>query len=190
MPRTARGHLDEGIFHIINRGNGRATVFKKDSDYRAFVSLLGAAKQRIPTRVFAFCLMPNHFHMVAQSVAGGMSAFIHWLLTTHVRRYHVHYGTTGHVWQGRFKSFEISQDEHFLTVVRYVVSNPVRAGLVSHPSDWRWSSLRFPAFVDPWPVTQPSDWPQVLARALPDEEVATLRASVVRQVPFGRSQRG
>ena len=116
-----------------------------------------------------------------------MSAFIHWWLTTHVRRYHAHYGTSGHVWQGRFKSFKISQDEHFLTVVRYVVSNPVRAGLVGHPGDWPWSSLCLPAFVDPWPVPQPSDWPQALAQPLPDQELAALRASVARQVPFGRS---
>ena len=153
------------------------------------MSLLSAAKQRVPVRVFAFCLMPTHFHIVAQSTNGdSISTFMHWWLTTHVRRYHAHYGTSGHIWQGRFKSFPIQQDAHFLTVMRYVLLNPVRAGLVAQAGDWPWSSLHYPILLDPAPVPTPRHWDNVLAQPMTEAELDALRTSVTRQAPFGDPQ--
>jgi putative transposase len=144
---------------VINRDNGRATVFHKTQDYEAFLSLLRDAKVRHPVKIFGFCLMPNHFHFVPEpSHEKALSQFMQWLLTSHMRRYHKHYGGSGHIWQGRFKSFPVQRDEHFITVLRYVLQNPVRAGLCGSAREWKWSSLQRPQHVDPWPVADEGQW--------------------------------
>jgi REP element-mobilizing transposase RayT len=100
---------------VINRGNARAAVFHKADDYRAFSQLLREATARVSMRLLAVCLLPNHFHLVLwPRRKGDLSRFMQWLLTAHVRRYHRHYRSSGHVWQGRFKAFPIQQDEHLL----------------------------------------------------------------------------
>ena len=132
MPRTARASVGDYCYHVINRGNGRAEVFHADGDYQAFSGLLRQACERMPMRLLAYCLMPNHFHLALwPHHDGDLSRWMHWLLTAHVRRYHRWYDSSGHVWQGRFKAFPIEQDEHLLTVLRYIERNPIRAGLVS-----------------------------------------------------------
>jgi putative transposase len=91
MPRTARASIGGYCYHVLNRGNNRAAVFHKDEDYEAFVAILAAACQRLPMRVLAFCLMPNHFHLVLwPRHDGDLSRWMQWSLTTHVRRYHRH----------------------------------------------------------------------------------------------------
>ena len=143
MPRIPRGQQSGYAYHVINRGNGRTTVFHKAQDYEAFLSLLVEAKNHQTVKVFCFCLMPNHFHLVLEPAhQTALSHFMQWLLTSHVRRYHKHYGSSGHVWQGRYKSFPVQRDEHLITVLRYVLQNPVRAGLSSTAHEWQWSSLR------------------------------------------------
>src|SRR5579864_3129721 len=142
MPRTARASVGDVCYHVLNRGNGRSRVFRKDGDYRAFVRLLQAAGERVPMRLLAYCLMPNHFHLLVWPRKDrALSRWMQWLLTAHVRRYHRHYHSSGHVWQGRFKAFPIEQDEHLLTVLRYVERNPLRASLVERAESWPWSSL-------------------------------------------------
>jgi putative transposase len=188
MPRIPRGELSAHAFHVLGRGNNRATVFNKDADYRAFVRLLAAAKERCPMRVFAFSLLPNHFHAVLQPTGtASLSRFMHWWLTSHVRRYHRHYGTSGHVWQGRFKSFPIQQDEHLLTVIRYVLLNPVRAHLAERAAQWPWSSLHHAELVDPWPVPAPAEWDDLLGQPLDHGTLEELRNSARRQTPFGEA---
>jgi putative transposase len=185
MPRIPRGQLIGHAFHLLNRGNGRATVFRNEGDYGAFIRLLAPAKYRAHVRVAAFCVMPNHFHLVVEPESCvGLSVLMQWWLTSHVRRYHTFYGTSGHVWQGRFKSFPIQQDEHFLTVVRYVLQNPVRAGLAKHARGWPWSSIAHPELVDSWPVPLP-DLASWLDEPLTNSELEQLRHSAHRQTPFG-----
>src|SRR3990172_7915988 len=143
MPRTARASVGGMCYHAINRGNGRAELFHKEDDYAAFVRLVEEACERLPMRVLAYCLMPNHFHLALWPHGDGdLGRWMQWLLTAHVRRYHRHYGSSGPVWQGRFKAFPIQQDEHLLTVLRYIEANPLRARLVKRAEDWRWSSAR------------------------------------------------
>ena len=126
MPRTARASAGNVCYHVLNGGNGRNTVFHQDGDYGAFLKLLNQANKRVSMRLLAFCLMPNHFHLVAwPRKDGDLSRWMQWLMTSHVRRYHRHYDSSGHVWQGRFKAFPIQSDEHLLTVMRYVERNPV-----------------------------------------------------------------
>jgi putative transposase len=114
MPRIARGLSDGFVFHILNRGNGRQEVFHKHGDYHAFVRLTEEALDSFDIKLLAYCLMPNHFHLLLQPDKGEeLSKFMQWLMTSHVRRYHQHYGTSGHVWQGRYKSFIVQDDDHF-----------------------------------------------------------------------------
>ena len=186
MPRIPRGQVAGYAYHILNRGNGGMSVFHKDGDYSAFLDLLAKAKTKCSVRVLAVCLMPNHFHLVVQPVAEAtVSAFMQWWMTSHVRRYHEHYRSHGHVWQGRFKSFPIQQDGHLLTVIRYILRNPVRAGLVTQVLDWPWTSLRVSHVSDPIPIETPRDWVHWLDEPLFDHELRVLRTCVNRQQPFG-----
>jgi REP-associated tyrosine transposase len=164
MPRTARASVGDICYHVVNRGNAQIEVFHKDGDYRAFVELIGLACQRIPMRVLAYCVMPNHFHLALWPRSDkDLGRWMQWLLTAHVRCYQ-HYCSSGQVWQGRFKAFPIEQDDHLLTVLRYVERNPLRAGLVEQAENWRWSSLHHWRVnsslngIDPGPVPRPERW--------------------------------
>lgn len=194
MPRTARAAVGGICYHVINRGNARMKVFHNDEDYAAFVELLARANERVNMRLPAFCLMPNHFHLVLWPRKDeDLGRYMQWLLTSHVRRYHRQRRgrSSGHVWQGRFKAFPIQQDAHMLIVMRYVERNPLRAGLVSRAESWRWSSAwrGLPAhaeeLLDAGPVDRPRDWLRRLNSAQTDAEEAALRQSVNRGAPFG-----
>jgi len=137
MPRLARASVGGICYHVINRGNARREVFLKDSDYEAFLKAIGHASIEIPMRVLGLCLMPNHFHLALWPFHDGdLSRWMHWVLNTHVRRYHQHYHGSGHIWQGRYKSFPLEQDDHLLTVLRYIERNPVRAKLAKRAEQW------------------------------------------------------
>jgi putative transposase len=192
MPRTARASAANYCYHVLNRGNARARVFHKDDDYRAFLRLMTEARLRIPMRVLAFCLMPNHCHLALWPEADGdLSRWMHWLLTAHVRRYHKHYRSSGHVWQGRFKAFPIQDDEHLLTVLRYIERNPLRAGLVERAEDWPWSSLASganglrPGLLHPGPVPRGAGWVTSVNAPMHESELTRLRRSVERGTPYG-----
>jgi putative transposase len=216
MPRVARGLADGQVYHVLNRGNGRPNVFHKEGDFQAFLDLLGEARKRYGIKLFAYCLMSNHFHLLLQTEKGDeLSRCMQWLMTSHVRRYHRHYGTSGHVWQGRFKSFIVQQDEHLLTVARYVESNPVRAKMVESAADWPWSSYHYrvgtgseqsevpvplktasqppqqgqapvePDPIDPLPVMFTDDWATFLEQPFSTNDQTGLRQSIFRQAPFG-----
>jgi putative transposase len=106
--------------------------------------------------------MPNHFHLALWPQADGdLSDYMMWLLTAHVRRYHKHYHSSGHVYQGRFRSFPVQEDDHLPTLLRYIERNPLRAGLVERAQEWRWSSAALnpcPAapLLDAGPVHRPA----------------------------------
>jgi putative transposase len=179
---------------VINRGNGRRPVFLTDGDYEAFLKAMGHACIEIPMRVLGYCLMPNHFHLAVWPTSDGdLSRWMHWVLNTHVRRYHQHYHSCGHIWQGRFKSFPIQADDHLLTVLRYIERNPVRAGMVKRAEQWNWSSAghgtkgaNYPSWLAAGPVKRPGNWLEWVNRALTAAELESLRRCVNRQAPFGR----
>ncbi|HEV2969355.1 MAG TPA: transposase [Pirellulales bacterium] len=192
MARTARASAGGMCYHVLNRGNGRAEVFHKDGDFAAFLELMAEANERLPLRILGYVLMPNHFHLVLWPRGDGdLSRWMQWLLTSHVRRYHRHYQGSGHVWQGRFKAFPIEQDDHLLTVLRYVERNPLRANLVRRAEAWAWSSLSWrasgkrPELLSDWPVPCPRNWLATVNAAENETELAALRRSLVRGAPFG-----
>ena len=185
---------------MINRGNDRREVFLKDGDYQAFLKAMAHASVEIPMPVLAYCLMPNHFHMVLfPKTDGDLSRWMHWVQNTHVCRYHQHYHRSGHIWQGCFKAFPIESDEHLLTVLRYVEHNPVRANLVQLAEQWLWSSARFwtaagkvagdrPSDLEVGPVKRPRDWLGWVNQATAPGELEALRLSMTRGAPYGSSQ--
>jgi len=158
--------------------------------------VLEQAVERTQMRLASYCVMPNHWHLVVWPRGDGdLSAFVGWLTLTHTQRWHAHRQDTGsgHVYQGRFKSFMIQSDEHFLTVCRYVERNPLRAGLVERAAQWRWSSLwrrrsgdaEAKALLSDWPVERPDDWLRCLARSETRDQLDELRRCVNRGQPFG-----
>ena len=192
--RRARLSIGGLCYHVLNRGNGRSEVFHKESDYAAFLKLLIEANERVPMRLLSYCLMPNHFHLVLwPNGDGDMSRWMQWLMTAHVRRYHRHYHSSGHVWQGRYKSFPIEEDDHLLAVLRYVERNPVRAKTIPirKAQRWPWSSIgRTPKDVDcptldSGPVARGDDWLRWVNEPQTEAELKALRESISRGRPFG-----
>lgn len=193
MPRIARALTDNACYHLINRGNGRQQVFHKDGDYRAFIDLMQTTREKFAVRLHAWCLMPNHFHLLVQpEQADQLNKMMQWLMTSHVRRYHQHYGTSGHVWQGRYKSFIVQDNDHLLTVARYIEANPVRAGLSESAAQWLWSSHAVRGtesdgvHLDIFPIPLPENWSSYVDTPITDAEIEKLRNSVNRQTPFGK----
>ena len=162
MPRVARLAPGGMVFHVLNRGVGRMTLFEKDGDYEAFERVLEETLEHRPMRLLAYCLMPTHWHMVLWPRADGhLAAFMQRLTITHVRRWQEHRNLvgTGHIYQGRYKSFPVQTDEHFLTVCRYVERNALRGGLVDKAEEWRWASLWRRKYGDLSSRSVLSDWP-------------------------------
>ena len=192
MPRTARASVGGLCYHVINRGNAREPVFHDSSDYQTFARLIGEVCTRLPLDVLAACLMPNHFHLVLRPYSDrDLGRLMQWLLTSHVRRYHRRYRSSGHVWQRRFKAFPLQHDAHLLRVMRYVERNALRANLVDRAKNWRWGSLAWRDAGEPVsslavpPVPLPDDW--LIRVNVPESavELAALRRSVNRGTPFG-----
>ena len=120
-----------GHYHVMNRGNNRATIFTSQRDYAAFIRHMHQAQGHVQVRILAACLMPNHFHLVlAQDDAVDISRWMHSLLTKFGAHHHERHGSSGSLRQGRFKAFPIEADAHLLTVMRYVERNALRSGLV------------------------------------------------------------
>ena len=190
MPRIAR-QLQQGYcYHLLNRGNGKAMLFLDRFDYSAFSKLLAGMRSAYEVRLLAYCLMPNHFHLVARAEAvGAVSEAMQWVQTSYVSRFRAKYGTTGHIFQGRYKSFPIQSDEHLLGVMRYVERNPVHANLVGRAADWRWSSSRWRGrpndLLDESPVPLGADWNAYVNAPQTPAEVADVRRSISRGAPFG-----
>jgi putative transposase len=116
--RMARG---EFVYHVLNRANGRVPLFNDDGDYAAFDRVLAEACERVSMRMLAYCVMPNHWHLVLwPRQDGALSRFMGWLTLTHTQRWHAQHHTSGHghLYQGRFKSFAIEQNDHLLTLCR------------------------------------------------------------------------
>lgn len=144
MGRPKRNAEGGRVYHVWNRANARLTIFEKDEDYEAFERVITEAKERTGIRILAYCLMPNHWHFVLWPCEDrDLSEFTGWMTLTHTQRWHAHRHSigSGHVYQGRFKSFPVQDDDHFYAVCRYVERNALRANLVKRAEDWRWGSL-------------------------------------------------
>jgi putative transposase len=195
MPRRPRSIPDDSIVHVLNRGNCRMDIFTKPGDFASFIKLIEEARRRFDMRILGYILMDNHWHFALWPRRGkDLSRFMQWLTTTHVRRWREHRRNSGqgHLYQGRFKTFIVQADEHFLALMAYIESNARRAGIVNLAEDWPWSSLRNTAGADgvrvqltPWPMDRPRDWARRVNRALDEKMIEQLRLSLARGRPFG-----
>ena len=173
------------MYHVLNRANARRTIFETHADFLAFEDILAEVQGRLPMRIFAWCVMPNHWHLVLwPREDGDLSRFMRLVTLIHTR-WHGHRKTagTGHLYQGRFKSFAVQSDAHFLTVCRYVEANALRAGLVRRAEDWRWSSLprtlrgcNDAPQIEPWRSPRPAAWLRQVNEASPAKELERLRS--------------
>ena len=196
MGRPHRAAAGGDVYHVLNRANARMTIFEDAWDFAAFEQVLSQAVERTQTRLLAYCLMPNHWHLLVWPQKDGeLSRFLGWLTLTHTQRWHVHRHSTGsgHVYQGRFKSFPIQEDEHFYTVARYVERNALRAKLTRRAEQWRWGSLyrwlRGSAedrkLLATWPLPRKSGWAEFVNGPQTEAELQAVRRSVHRGSPFG-----
>ena len=214
MPRAARVNIGGMAYHVLNRANARLALFECDGDYELLVRVLAEAHQRVAMRTVGYCVLPNHWHLVLWPRADGdLSEFMRWLTVTHTQRWHAAHGTagSGHVYQGRFKSFPIQQarppahkramgvlegGDAVLSVLRYVERNPVRAGLVTRAAAWPWSSAatrRGPSDESGVTLTDspgglPGDWLDVVNRPQSQEELDAMIRCIRRGCPFGREK--
>ncbi|HEY4233979.1 MAG TPA: transposase [Lacipirellulaceae bacterium] len=200
MPRPLRPIADGLVYHLVNRGNNRQAVFRKPADYAAFLAALGELKERKPFKLYGYCLMSNHFHLLLRPTGDSVSRIVQSLLISHTQRYHKHHGSGGHVWQGRFKSPVIQNDEHLLTVLRYIEANPLRAGIVENAADCHWSSYavhglgavdqlvdRLSTYeeLSPSAKTRQRKWAVKVHQPLAEAMLARLRLSTTSGLPLG-----
>ena len=196
MPRIQRINVGEQIYHVINRGNARSTIFSCNDDYQLFEDLLREAVEKFNMRLLAYCLMPNHWHLILHPYQDGdMIKFMTWLTNTHTRRWHVENKTIGqgHLYQGRYKSFLCQNDRYFLSLVTYVERNPLKAGLVKRVEDWRWSSLWIRVNGTPkqkkvlaaWPLDIPEDHLKQLNNPIKDEVEKEIECAIIKNKPYG-----
>jgi putative transposase len=192
MPRPPRLIHADQFYHVLNRANQKATVFRSPGDYDAFIRLMSKAQEQVELRLLAACIMPNHVHLLVQPRADkDITKWMHWLFTTHSRHYNDRNESVGHVWQGRFKACMAQSDQHLLTVARYVERNALRAKLVDAAQDWRWGSLawrlsaRPPIALSPMPMALPTWWTDFVNQPQTAAELEAIRTSVNKQRPYG-----
>jgi putative transposase len=147
MTRPLRLEFAGALYHLTSRGDGREDIYLKDSDRRLFLDVLGNVCERFNWTVHAYCLMSNHYHLVVETPDGNLSKGMRQINGVYTQSFNKVYARVGHVFQGRYKAILVQKEAYLLELARYVVLNPVRAGMVRDPGEWPWSSYR--AMFDP-----------------------------------------
>jgi len=143
MPRGPRILLDNVCYHIINRGNQKQNLFLGESDFEKYLQLLKRYKKKYAFKLFGYCLMPNHIHLILElKRPQSLSKLMQGITQTYTAWFNKKYKKVGHLWQGRFKSMIIQKDDYFMECTYYVEMNPVRKALTSSPMEYIWSSYR------------------------------------------------
>ncbi|MDB5187994.1 MAG: hypothetical protein JWO50_514 [Candidatus Kaiserbacteria bacterium] len=196
MARGARVDVGGYIYHVLNRANARLQIFDCRKDYLQFESILEEAVEKFGIHLLAYCIMPNHWHLVIKTVEDrDLQKFMCWLSNTHTRRFHGAKRTIGHghLYQGRYKSFLCEEDQHFLTLMRYVERNAKKANIVPLAEDWEWSSVwrrergtqKQRALLTPPPVPLPTQYLVWLNEPQTESEEIALEHAIEKNVPFG-----
>jgi putative transposase len=196
MGRAPRVDIAGLMYHVINRSNGRVELFNTDGDYQSIENSIVEAHDEYAVNIYAYCIMPNHWHLVVSPREDGeMSRFMQWLSLTHTQRYHAFHKTIGHghIYQGRYKSFPVQTNEYFSQLVRYVERNPVRAHLVRKAEQWKWSSLHRREYgtkeqqklLTTWPTGIPDDYLSYVNTKEKDIDLEEMRDSITKGRPYG-----
>lgn len=165
MARPLRLQFPDGIYHVTARGNDRRPIFEGEDDCGRFLVVLAATVARYRVVCHAYCLMGNHYHALLQTPEANLSAAMRQLNGVYTQRFNRRHERSGHLLQGRFGAELVDGEAYLREVCRYVVLNPVRAGLVAHPGDWRWSSYRATAGEAVAPGFLTVDWVRALCGA-------------------------
>ena len=158
MARPLRIEFPGALYHLTARGNARREIFLEDGDRWMFLSILADLVKRGNWICHGFCLMDNHYHLLIETPDGNLSEGMRQLNGIYTQKFNRNHAKVGHVFQGRFKSIVVDKDAYLLELCRYIVLNPVRAGMVEHPKDYLWSSYRATAGLTKKPDFLTSDW--------------------------------
>jgi putative transposase len=142
MARPLRIEYPGALYHITSRGNARQDIFLDESDYLEFLNVLSLVVNRFNWLVHAYCLMGNHYHLLIETLDGNLSTGMRQLNGVYTQRFNRQHNRVGHVMQGRFKAILVDKESYLAELCRYIVLNPVRAGIKKRPEQWTWSSYR------------------------------------------------
>ena len=158
MTRPLRLEFEGALYHITSRGDRREAIFESDADRYSFLRRLGQVCESYNWACHAFCLMGNHYHLMVETPDANLSKGMRQLNGVYTQDFNRRHGRCGHVFQGRFKSILVDKQDYLLELSRYIVLNPVRAGMVNNPEDWHWSSYRAMIGLSIGPSWFNSDW--------------------------------
>ena len=194
MPRSNRVDVGNMIYHVINRASARLMLFDAKEDYQLILQTLEEAKEKYGMRILAYCIMPNHFHLLLHPKNDGdLSKFMYWFTMTHTQRWHAMHKTygSGHIYQGRYKSFLVCDDAYYLTLLRYIERNPLRAKIVIKLINWKWGSYHERTqqsktkLLDVSPVPLPENYNVFVTEAVTPNELASIRQSITKSKDKG-----
>ena len=158
MARPLRIEFPGAIYHVTSRGDGRDDIYLSEDDRQMFLRVLSQTVERFGWICHAWCLMTNHYHLMIETPKGNLSQGMRHLNGVYTQRFNRAHGRVGHVFQGRFKAILVEKDAHLLELCRYIVRNPVAAGMVKEASDWHWSSYRATARLEDAPAFTSIGW--------------------------------
>mgnify|MGYP000468063423 FL=1 len=158
MARPLRIEFSGALYHVTSRGDGREDIFIDDSDRQIFLAVLQQVYERFNWQCYSYCLMSNHYHLLINTPEGNLSQGMRQLNGVYTQRFNRSHNRVGHVFQGRYKAILVQKDSYLLELSRYIVLNPVRAGMVRFAKDWPWSSYRSTAGISTCPPWLHADW--------------------------------
>jgi putative transposase len=172
LARPLRIEFSGALYHATSRGNGQADIYLDNSDRQTFIDVLMEVCSRMQWMCYDYCLMTNHYHIVVETQAGNLSKGMRHMNGVYTQRFNRRHGRVGHVFQGRYKAILVDREPYLLELVRYVILNPVRAGMVTSPAHWRWSSYHATVGQMPAPDWLDTDW--VLSQFAATQEQACM----------------
>jgi putative transposase len=158
MARPLRIEHPAAVYHVTATGNARLPIFEDDGDRTGFLRIAEGAIERFNQRCYAFRIMDNHYHLLLETIEGNLPAGMRHIDGVYTRHFNRTHHRVGHLFQGRFNSILVDRDAYLLELCRYIVLNPVRAGMIELPEDYTWSSCRATAGLSPKPSFLHSDW--------------------------------
>jgi REP element-mobilizing transposase RayT len=173
MSRPLRIQFPGALYHVTSRGDGREVIYRDDRDRTAFLAVLAHARERFNWVCHGYCLMTNHYHLLVETPDANLALGMRQLNGMYTQRFNQRHARVGHVFQGRYHAVLVQKESHLLEVARYIVLNPVRAGLTRSPHDWRWSSYRATAGLSDTPAWLYTDW---LLESFGGERITASRA--------------
>lgn len=186
MARPLRIEYPGAVYHVTSRGNAREAIFLSDADRRKFLDVLADTVEKYNWLCHAFCLLDNHYHLVVETPDPNLSLGMRQLNGVYTQSFNRIHQKVGHVFQGRYKAILVEKESHLLELCRYVVLNPVRAGMVSRPDEWKWSSYKSTAYAGTVPDYLTIDW----ALGQFSEKKATARQRYRKFVADGLVEQG